>query len=171
MRTSKTVNGVKTDFYWLDGRLYQETNPNYTLIYKYDESGSVIGFTYKTGTTSADYYYVHNIQGEIICIIDSAGNIVVEYTYDPWGCIEAITGTLATIIGVYNPIRYKDYYYDTETGFYYCQSRYYDSEIGRWINADGLISGIGGDIQGYNLFAYCFNNPINLDDSTGHWPK
>ena len=57
------------------------------------------------------------------------------------------------------------------TGFYHCGTRFYDANIGRWINADGQIAGIGGDIQGYNLFAYCFNNPVNLDDSTGNWPK
>ena len=61
--------------------------------------------------------------------------------------------------------------YDAETGFYYVSSRYYDPEIGRFISADGEISGIGGNVLGYNLFAYCFNNPVNYSDPTGNWPK
>ena len=74
-------------------------------------------------------------------------------------------------LGVQNPIRYRGYYYDTETGLYYINSRYYDPVVGRWISGDGEISGVGGELLGYNLFAYCFNNPINMSDPTGHWPK
>ncbi len=78
---------------------------------------------------------------------------------------------MASTLGVDNPFRYRGYYYDEESGLYYLNSRYYDPVTGRFINADGYVSGIGGDIQGYNLFAYCFNNPINLSDSNGNWPK
>ena len=70
-----------------------------------------------------------------------------------------------------NPFRYRGYYYDAETGFYWLQSRYYDPEVGRFLNSDKVIAGIGESIQGYNVFAYCFNNPINLSDPTGNWPK
>jgi RHS repeat-associated protein len=97
--------------------------------------------------------------------------MVVEYAYDAWGKVLSVTGTLANTIGALNPFRYRDYYYDTETGFYYCISRYYDPEICRWINADGVISGVGSDVKGYNVFAYCFNNPVNLQDETGNWPR
>ena len=60
---------------------------------------------------------------------------------------------------------------DAETGLYYVSSRYYDPETCRFINADSHIAGVGGDMLGYNLFAYCHNNPVNMSDSTGHWPK
>ena len=77
----------------------------------------------------------------------------------------------ASFIGNLNPFRYRGYYYDTETGLYYLQSRYYDPEVGRWINADSAIPVPGGSIQGYNLFSYCFNNPVNMSDESGHWPR
>ena len=96
---------------------------------------------------------------------------MVTYTYDEWGKILSVTGTLANTVGQMNPIRYRGYYYDVETGLYYLQSRYYDPETGRFINADGQISGVGGDILGYNMFAYCMNNPVNMSDPSGHWPK
>jgi len=70
-----------------------------------------------------------------------------------------------------NPLRYRGYYYDAETGFYYVNSRYYDPGVGRWINGDNQISGIGGDIRGYNLYAYCLNNPVNMSDLSGKWPE
>ncbi|MEE0946698.1 MAG: RHS repeat-associated core domain-containing protein, partial [Acutalibacteraceae bacterium] len=99
------------------------------------------------------------------------GSQVVQYSYDAWGTVLSVTGTMADTIGQKNPLRYRGYYYDTETGFYYCISRYYDSVVGRWINADGVISGIGTDIRGYNQFAYCFNNPVNMSDPSGNWPS
>ncbi len=78
----------------------------------------------------------------------------------------SVTGSLASTVGQKNPIRYRGYYYDTETGFYYLQSRYYDPVVGRFLNADGYISA-GQGIPGHNIFAYCGNNPISRKDHTG----
>ena len=117
------------------------------------------------------YQYVVNLQGDVIAIMDSTGAVVVEYTYDAWGNILSVSGELADTLGEYNPLRYRGYVYDTETGLYYVSSRYYDPEIGRWINADSVIAGTGGSIQGYNMFAYCFNNPVNMADYSGNWPQ
>ena len=66
-----------------------------------------------------------------------------------------------------NPFRYRGYYFDVETGLYCVSSRYYDPEVGRWINADNAISSTGESVQGYNLFAYCFNNPVMRTDDNG----
>jgi RHS repeat-associated protein len=97
--------------------------------------------------------------------------VVVQYTYDAWGRLLSTSGTAASTLGLNNPLRYRGYIYDTETGLYYLQSRYYNPTWGRFINADSQLS--TGDVSGLNLFAYCGNNPVNRIDPTGeawyHW--
>ena len=116
----------------------------------------------------AEYYYIKNIQGDFVGIMDAAGTQVVTYTYDSWGKLLSISGN--TELGNRNPFRYRGYYYDGETGFYYVSSRYYDPEVGRWINADDTSNlGVDGSILSYNLFAYCLNNPINRVDVEGNF--
>ncbi len=102
----------------------------------------------------------------MVSIVNAMGTVVVEYTYDAWGKILSTTGTLASTIGAYNPFRYRGYYYDSETGWYYLQSRYYDPIVGRFLNADNII-GANGDLVGYNMFAYCSNNPVIGYDPSG----
>ena len=99
------------------------------LIYVYDEAGSPIGFKYCTtgyaiGTFDS-YVFEKNLQGDIIAIYNTSGTAVATYKYDAWGNVISATGTMASV----NPFRYRGYYYDTETGFYYLQSRYYDPAI------------------------------------------
>jgi len=113
------------------------------------------------------YFYVRNAQGDIIGIINSVGKQVVSYTYDTWGKLISITGD--KVLGEKNPYRYRGYRYDTETGYYYLQSRYYNPEWGRFLNADAIIGSIG-ELVGHNLFAYCKNNPINMSDESGIRP-
>ena len=109
------------------------------------------------------YYYVLNAQGDVVRIVNSSRSVVASYTYDPWGKIISSSGTLADI----NPLRYRGYYYDAETGFYYLQSRYYDPEIGRFINADSYASTDATGLLSTNMFAYCENDPVNKSDPTG----
>jgi RHS repeat-associated protein len=115
------------------------------------------------GTT---YYYQRNGQGDIIGMYNSSGTKVVSYTYDVWGKLLTTSGSLASTLGENNPLRYRGYYYDNETGFYYLQSRYYDPTTGRFISPDVLVS-TGQSIIGYNMFAYCLNNPVNMSDESG----
>ena len=167
IRTDKTVNGITTT-YQLDGSKIVSENRNGNIIqYYYDETNSVIGLRYNGN----DYFFRRNIQTDIISILNSSGTVVVSYEYDPWGNILSVTGSMASTLGVDNPFRYRSYYYDTESGLYYVSSRYYDPEVGRYLNADSVIAGVGGSVQGYNLFAYCFNNPVNMSDISGHWPQ
>ena len=171
MRTQKTINGITTDYYYLNGVLQAQKTGDEYIIFLYDENGSAYGMIIKNGETVANYYYLFNAQGDVIGIIDQNGEQVVAYEYGAWGDVVSVTGSLAQTVGAKNPIRYRGYYYDGETGFYYLQSRYYDPYTARFINADVVISGVGGDILGYNAFAYCQNNPVNKSDSTGNWPK
>ena len=167
LRTSKTVNGVTHSYVWQGSKLAADITDAYALYFHYDSSGDVIGFTRTANGTDTEYFYVKNLQGDILKVITATGTEAAAYTYDAWGKLLTATGDLADI----NPLRYRGYFYDTETGLYYLQSRYYDPEVGRWINADNQIAGVGGDVMGYNMFTYCMNNPAEMSDSSGSWPR
>ena len=113
--------------------------------------------------------------GDVISITDTNDTELVQYEYDPWGkCIVAFPmqdDDSVTKLADLNPIRYRGYYLDSETGYYYLQSRYYDPDICRFINADvyKYAQRLKDDSTGLNLFAYCCNNPINNFDAKGHW--
>jgi len=176
-------NGIV--YYNLNGRIiYEKLADSSTIFYNYDQDG-LTSLTYKkyaNGTyTTATYYIRKNLQGDIIALHRLIDNLLVltcKYRYDAWGrCTvlnpDGTVNTDPTFIGNINPIRYRGYYYDTETGLYYLQSRYYDPETGRFINADdGRILGAGLNIiGGSNLFSYCFNNPVCLKDNYGLFPE
>ncbi|MBQ3229567.1 MAG: peptidoglycan DD-metalloendopeptidase family protein, partial [Clostridia bacterium] len=151
--------------YLLDGtNILKETvsgAENYVLEYLYDESG-VAGIKYN----GAALYFIKNLQGDVIALTDDSAIKLVQYTYDAWGNVISITGGLASLLGNINPIRYRGYYYDTDTGYYYLNSRYYDPTVGRFLNGDAFL-GINGGIVGYNLFAYCNNNLVCYSDNSG----
>ncbi|MBR3918386.1 MAG: RHS repeat-associated core domain-containing protein [Clostridia bacterium] len=146
------------------------------LTYYYDTAG-ICGFSKRTYVTDEDgntsytdaYYFYHkNLQSDVTAILDQNGNVVAEYLYDAWG--KCYITYDPTGIGAINPIRYRSYYYDTETGLYYLNSRYYDPNTGRFINADSPENlGADGSILSYNLYAYCIGNPSNRVDSEGEW--
>jgi RHS repeat-associated protein len=164
LRTEKDVNGTKTTYYYDGSKIIKEDNNEYEIWYLYDTTGNIIGFDYDNNK----YFYEKNIQNDIIGIYNESGDKIVSYVYDGWGKIVTMDGEMASTIGKINPFRYRSYYYDNETGLYYLQSRYYDPEICRFINADTLFD-FGCGLQGYNLFQYCGNNPINRIDPTGQW--
>ena len=83
-----------------------------------------------------EYYYVKNLQNDVIGITDAEGNVVARYYYDAWGNYKGGTISQSARIGYLNPIRYRSYYCDTEFDYYYVNSRYYNPELGRFINAD-----------------------------------
>ena len=112
------------------------------------------------------YGYLYNLQGDVIALIDSSGNRVVEYRYDAWGRILSKTGTMANTLGTINPFRYRGYVYDGETGLYYLRSRYYKPNWARFLNADNIVENGTGYI-GCNQYIYCINNPIFRKDESG----
>ena len=114
-----------------------------------------------------EYFYIRNVQNDVIGLHDTEGKVVVSYSYDTWGNIVSISGSLKDSVGVKNPYRYRGYRYDEETGLYYLQSRYYNGSWGRFINADAVI-GQPGDILSFNMFAYCGNNPVIMEDPNGY---
>ena len=166
IRTSKTYNGITTRYY-LDGtNVIGQTDGTNTLYFRYDSNNSLISVIYN-GT---EYYYVKNGLGDITGIVDANGTLVAEYAYDPWGKVISVTGSNTSLANA-NPFRYRGYYYDTDTGMYYLQSRYYAPEICRFINADGLISlDRIYTTADYNLFEYCYNNSLIFRDSSGNSP-
>ena len=164
MRTQKTVDGVTTEYYTVGGKLLAEKTGDQVLTFHYDEKGT----PYALELNGTRYYYRYSLQGDVIGLYSTTGAVVAEYTYDPWGKLLSVTDTSGTDIGTINPLRYRGYYYDTETGFYFLQSRYYDPTVGRFINADEYVSTEQG-ISSYNMFAYCLNDPINRFDDNGDW--
>ena len=107
------------------------------------------------------YAYVHNLQGDIVAILDNKGTAVVQYQYDAWGRPIGKTGSTAGTLGTVQPFRYRGYVYDEETGLYYLRSRYYSAVCARFVNADVLYTG--------NLYAYCRNSPIKNRDDNGYF--
>ena len=133
----------------------------------YDDAG-VSGIKYEGAT----YMYHRDGQGNIAALIDSSGNVVVKYEYDAWGNHEVYDGsgtkiTQGTHVGRVNPYRYRGYYYDEELKLYYLKTRYYDPEVGRFINADDITYIDPETINGLNLYAYCGNNPVMRVDGNG----
>ena len=170
------VTGTQTvthEYLTLNGKVARETiktNNSLTAVldFIYDESGKPFALKYSTnGTSFQTYYYVLNLQGDVVKLIHYIPGFeyesVATYEYDAWGNILSSSGRLAEI----NPLRYRGYYYDSETGFYYLQSRYYDPVNRRFINADSYAS-TGQGFIGTNMFAYCNNSPILFVDHDGN---
>ena len=164
MRTSRTDGTTTYSYIYNGGKLIHMTRGTDTLEFYYDALGVPVIVKYNGEV----YNYVTTLQGDVMLILDTDGEIVVEYAYDAWGGHVTVGGTMANTLGTLNPLTYRGYVYDAETGLYYVSSRYYDPEIGRWINADGYVS-TGQGVLGNNMFAYCGNNPVNRKDPTGQF--
>lgn len=162
-RTSKTVNGVNTEYIYNGEILAGQKTGNDIIVFMYDNNSDAFGFIYN----STEYYYIKNAQNDVTAIADSNGNVLARYYYDAWGKVLEITGN--TEIAGLNPIRYRSYYYDKETEWYYLSSRYYNADACRFINSDNyaLPTATPTELTDKNLFAYCDNNPINRVDDEG----
>lgn len=191
LRTKKTnADGSYSDYYWMGSMLLAEQRYNangtksYTLVFSYDENDTPIGISIKAPSETAftNYYYAKNVEGDVIGLYQwnwsSTGahttTKVATYEYDPWGKLLSVKDASGAAISsashaaLLNPIRYRGYYYDSESSFYYLQARYYDPAICRFLNADDYSDSDDGYL-GYNMFAYCLNNPVNRSDSIGNF--
>ena len=168
-RIAKQTADTGVDYHVDGGKLLAMRRNNEVVNFIYDEKGSILAMDVINSSQNNQgmYYYQKNLQGDVTGLVDSNGNQMVSYTYDSWGKPHSVTGTKAATLGVLNPFRYRGYVYDEETGWYYLKSRYYDSEVGRFLNADGYIS-TGNGIKGYNMYSYCGNNPLNHADDDGN---
>lgn len=176
IRTSKIVDGVRHT-YLLDGSvILSEEYDGKLFLYMYDENGTPIGIHYREDSYDKDvfdcYLFEKNFQGDIIGIYNKSGTQIAWYEYDAWGnrVYGAYLSGYSDIFNA-NPFRYRGYYYDSETGFYYCGSRYYDPVIGRFISADN-VNTLMNTPMAYtdkNLYAYCDNNPVMRVDNGGEF--
>lgn len=172
-RISKSVNGLVTKFCFTEQKICQSIGDK--VLEWYVPSENIFkNFNYD----GKDYTYICDLQRNVVAIADESGKLVANYTYDTWGKVINITdengndvSNDSMHIGNINPLRYRGYYYDSETGFYYLNSRYYDPETGRFLSADNeeYLKSNNIDIP-ENLYMYCMNDPINMSDYDGYCP-
>ena len=164
-RVKKVVDGVTTEYRMAGDLLVSEITNGQTFWYHYDSGANLVSIV----IGGKNYFYVRNLQNDVIALVDEDGNEVVHYTYDSWGKILSITGSLKDTVGQQNPFRYRGYFYDRETGMYYLKSRYYDPELRRFISAD-VIATVKESLEtlhNRNLYAYCDGNPLTRRDDNG----
>ena len=170
MKHTYTLDGARIlREQWVEGE-----DINREIIPLYDNEDNVCGILYG----DIPYYFLKNLQGDVIAITNQRGETVARYTYDAWGACTvsydatatpAFEGGEAINIATINPFRYRSYYFDTETGLYYLQSRYYDPNLGRFLNGDELkMVGVGTPSIGSNLYQYCENEPVGEKDIAGY---
>ena len=180
------------DYVWQDGLLTHQSMTYYfhmtlngtekvvelpfTAKFVYDESNTPVGCLVNGEAALA---FVRNLQGDVVAVVTQEGDVLAEYSYDPWGKVtvtyngEEYEGMEAALMALYCPFAYRGYNYDFTTGLYYLQSRYYNPEWGRFLNVDdtNILLSTQGENLGANLFAYCNNNPVNKADYTGYWAE
>ena len=161
LRVQKTVNGVATKYTLHGKNIVHMTSGTDELHFFYDAQNRPAVVVYN-GTA---YAYVKSLQGDIVALLNGAGNVVVSYVYDAWGAPIGKSGSMAETLGSVQPFRYRGYVFDEETGLYYLRSRYYNPGWGRFVNADVLIG--AGKLLSHNLFAYCDNVPVSFSDKHG----
>lgn len=173
IRIQKKVNSITTNYHLVGDKVTYESDGTHAIYYTYDAQDKLVSMNLTEAGVSTEYYYIRNVQDDIIGLLDKDGNQVVTYTYTAWGEVLEIDGSLKDTVGVLNPYRYRGYRYDTETGFYYLQSRYYNPQWGRFLNADELfvLRFFQDSFLQYNLFSYCRNNPVNFFDPSGYLSK
>jgi len=172
-RIAKTVNGTKYTYQYDGGKLFYEKRNRAEFYYLYDGAGNLTSIIHYDGNGNrAQYYVLCNSRGDVVDIYNQDGTPAAHYVYDSWGNTASVLDnngneiTAANHIGILNQIRYRGYYLDAETGYYYLMSRYYNSTVGRFLNADGYLMA-SDTVLSTNMYAYCENSPVIYLDSNG----
>ena len=178
-RVRKTSGGNTTTYYYngnvLSGLVRKAskdagtTGTGTTVQFVYDTQGKPFMLRVNGKT---DYFYLYNGLGDITGLVDSSNQVVVRYQYNSWGKVTSTQDTSGVSLATLNPFRYRKYVYDPETGLYCLGSRYYDPEVGRFVNADDtdVIFAKPQELGSKNLYAYCDNNPVAREDYAGEFP-
>lgn len=163
----KNYRGITWKYNYDGNKLVSEISPYGRLDFLYDENNELFGFV---KDSQDKYFYIRDTFKNILGIVNENGELIVQYSYDAYGKCLSVSGNLASTIGILNPIRYKGYYFDSESGMYYCKFRYYVSDWCRWLNIDNALYMQTDKINGLNLYSYCGNNPVsNLDKNGKFW--
>ena len=177
VQTGQVINYSKQYYYDHAGRLIAETiNKSYYnasatvehIVYLYDEN-SIVGIDYTSNGATYRYFFQRNLQGDVTAIFNTSGTIMAKYLYDAWGNCTISSETTSYDVANTNPIRYRGYYYDDDTGLYYCNARYYSSKWRRFISPDDTAYLDPESVNGLNLYCYCNNDPVNLADPSGRF--
>ena len=175
IRIGKTVNGIETIYFVNGDKIIAEQTGDDYFLYLYDASGDPIGFRYSHISYAEDefdyYWYEKNLHGDIVSVYDITRTKLVSYIYDAWGYtyVTYHNGASVNHVVANNPFRYRGYYYDADLNLYYLGSRYYDPITSRFISPDSFeYAGANGDLNSYNLYAYCGNDPVNRYDPNGY---
>ena len=151
-----------TNYTYIGGKLMQEVGTR-RISFGWGSDG-IMGIE----CNDTSYFFRKNAFGDVTHIYDANGTLHAKYIYDAWGNHQVETFTDSNI-GNINPIRYRGYYYDTETKLYYLKARYYDPETGRFISQDNVSYLDPDHVMGLNLYLYCNNNPVMGYDPDGTW--
>ena len=176
LRSYKKVGNTESYYQYVGDKLLYEKRGDIEFYYYYNSFGDLAGIKYIVNGTEYMVYAFCNSRGDVEDLYWSGGNLACHYTYDSWGNVISVVNasgneiTDQNNIANMNPIRYRGYYYDSETGYYYLKSRYYNPQVSRFISSDAYFS-TGEGINSCNMFAYCGNNPINLADPNGYFWK
>ena len=175
-RVKKTGGGIETKYYYngntLSGLVRKAANnteaAKTTVQFVYDTQGKPFMLRVNGKT---DYFYLYNGLGDVVGLIDSSNKVVVRYQYNSWGKATSSEDTSGVSLATLNPFRYRKYVYDPETGLYCLGSRYYDLEVGRFVNADDtdVIFAKPQELYHKNLYVYCDNNPVVRRDLQGYF--
>ena len=176
-RVKKTSGNTETKYYYngstLSGLVKTTTGSvgttKTTVQFVYDAEGKPFLLRLNGKT---DYFYLYNGLGDVVGLVDSSNQVVVRYQYNSWGKVTSTQDTSGVSLATLNPFRYRKYVYDPETGLYCLGSRYYDPEVGRFVNADDtdVIFAKPQELGSKNLYAYCDNNPVAREDYAGEFP-